>query len=78
MDEWKSVHTIIKRHTYPKKEEATKLLPNVDPDLLSKTLKTKLKFDSNYYRVWNEAVIKEQIEKNILTGNSDSLFRRES
>lgn len=38
LHEWNSVHDIINRHTYPKKEEAEKLLPNVDPDLLEKTL----------------------------------------
>lgn len=78
LNEWNSVHSIISRHSYPKKAEAEKLLPHVDPELLASTLKTKLKFDSNYYRVWNESVIKEQIEKNILNGDSTAISRRES
>lgn len=35
------------------------MLPGVDPELEKNTLQTKLQFDPEYYRFWNEEELKK-------------------
>lgn len=54
LNDWIEVRNIIYEHDNPDREIAEKLLPGVDPVLEANTLKTKLQFNPDYYRFWNE------------------------
>ena len=51
LKEWRDVKAIMSAHDFPAEEMARRLLPDVDPDLLQRTLDTQLQFNPNYYRI---------------------------
>ena len=60
--EWLEVKEIFDTHDFPDMERGRTLLPNTDPKYLEESLKTQLKFNPNYYRIWTPEEI-EQAEK---------------
>ncbi len=51
LNEWRTVKRILGEHDFPSAERAAELLPNVDPELMARTLQTELKFNSDYYKI---------------------------
>ena len=64
-------------HTFPTKEEGQQLLAGVPPDLIQGTLKTELKFNPNYYRIWTSAEI-SAAENDAIEDNSPYPMEEES
>lgn len=62
LTEWMGVRDIIYKHDYPGRKEAEQMLSGVDPELERKTLETKLQFNPDYYRFWNDEELKKTDE----------------